>query len=496
MSTTTTSSSSRRSKSRPPKVFQCSGYGNCHMTFTRSEHLARHIRKHTGERPFRCHCNRTFSRLDNLRQHAHTVHANEAIVPTTTPLGIVHQPVSAPTTPMSAPVPGYPSQQHILPGQLRAVAPAPAPAPAPALGPAQHPQPLEPRDTLPPPPPPPPSSFTLPTPSRFRPNQHRPGPLILHPHTNESGQLTPQMPQSGPGSPPVSPASAQLLPPTSARSAAHTPTSPLFPLLSPVSRPGPGGGRLHSYAPPSAPSSSFSDAYSPAAPRFPPAVTSFTPPSSATAPPPSYDPDYYYYRQEYGRSNLMPEPGEEDEERGRRRTWGPAVGHHGINLPPPVPSQGYAVPVPVKPSYPAQPPQPQPQQQQVIHDRRAPPPPDYTTYAYDYHQPPMQNYSYTTSQHPPLNGYQDSIRHQPSMSSGSEASVSSTGSEPYYVARRRSSLPDVLPAPNVHQDRPVLPPMRTNSTTGNDRASDKPGNGDMKGMNALLEAASMAGLAA
>lgn len=36
-------------------------------------------RKHTGERPFKCHCQRRFSRLDNLRQHAQTVHVNEDI---------------------------------------------------------------------------------------------------------------------------------------------------------------------------------------------------------------------------------------------------------------------------------------------------------------------------------------------------------------------------------------------------------------------------------
>ncbi|KAJ7720667.1 hypothetical protein DFH07DRAFT_304931 [Mycena maculata] len=32
-------------------------------------------RKHTGERPFACHCAKQFSRLDNLRQHAQTVHS-------------------------------------------------------------------------------------------------------------------------------------------------------------------------------------------------------------------------------------------------------------------------------------------------------------------------------------------------------------------------------------------------------------------------------------
>ncbi|KAI9308170.1 hypothetical protein BJ944DRAFT_156733, partial [Cunninghamella echinulata] len=60
-----------------PKLFQCT-FGNCNMVFTRSEHLARHIRKHTGEKPFKCTvsgCERMFSRLDNMIQHTAT-HTN------------------------------------------------------------------------------------------------------------------------------------------------------------------------------------------------------------------------------------------------------------------------------------------------------------------------------------------------------------------------------------------------------------------------------------
>ncbi|KAJ6473684.1 hypothetical protein C8R45DRAFT_403432 [Mycena sanguinolenta] len=68
----------KRYRPAAAKTFQCRGYGECRMVFSRSEHLARHIRKHTGERPFTCHCSKQFSRLDNLRQHAQTVHADKA----------------------------------------------------------------------------------------------------------------------------------------------------------------------------------------------------------------------------------------------------------------------------------------------------------------------------------------------------------------------------------------------------------------------------------
>lgn len=57
-------------------------------------------RKHTGERPFPCHCGKAFSRLDNLRQHAATVHSdqghlNNAMLDSLTP---VHSALSARAT--------------------------------------------------------------------------------------------------------------------------------------------------------------------------------------------------------------------------------------------------------------------------------------------------------------------------------------------------------------------------------------------------------------
>ncbi|CAO3681099.1 unnamed protein product [Rhizopus stolonifer] len=60
---------------REARQFQCTGFGDCNMIFSRSEHLARHARKHTGEKPYKCivvNCDRTFSRVDNMMQHTNT----------------------------------------------------------------------------------------------------------------------------------------------------------------------------------------------------------------------------------------------------------------------------------------------------------------------------------------------------------------------------------------------------------------------------------------
>lgn len=54
------------------RVYECS-FDFCRRKFKRLEHLKRHLRTHTQEKPFDCiKCSRSFSRQDNLVQHLRT----------------------------------------------------------------------------------------------------------------------------------------------------------------------------------------------------------------------------------------------------------------------------------------------------------------------------------------------------------------------------------------------------------------------------------------
>lgn len=56
----------------PQKSHSCP-IPSCGRLFKRLEHLKRHVRTHTQERPYPCpHCNKAFSRSDNLAQHRRT----------------------------------------------------------------------------------------------------------------------------------------------------------------------------------------------------------------------------------------------------------------------------------------------------------------------------------------------------------------------------------------------------------------------------------------
>jgi transcription factor STE12 len=71
------SSSSLPATSQRVKAFSCPLF-SCGRLFKRLEHLKRHMRTHTMERPFQCPiCRRRFSRSDNLTQHAR-IHARSS----------------------------------------------------------------------------------------------------------------------------------------------------------------------------------------------------------------------------------------------------------------------------------------------------------------------------------------------------------------------------------------------------------------------------------
>jgi hypothetical protein len=56
----------KKQKTKSTKVFQCTGYGDCTMQFTRSEHLARHIR-------FVLQSECVVDGLENIRANVHSI---------------------------------------------------------------------------------------------------------------------------------------------------------------------------------------------------------------------------------------------------------------------------------------------------------------------------------------------------------------------------------------------------------------------------------------